>query len=248
MVAACPHLAHLGDALAQYDYANHVLLEKTSIAVMPNLGLPRALSDGTIAPGLADIIRGHPALTNRTTYCSELQYVAVDYQDITPSKKSTGLPKAAVAYGQVLMICSCKDTYTKKETCLMFVRYLVRPNIVVDPKSKLPDGAMVPGKGFLVHRARDSTPVTLQPLVWEEMHMASMYDPNKSNAKRRLPDGAGHDPTPVYAAINLASVRGEALVFENPSWGNGHFVLFDLNDHPTSSQLQAGVLPRAWQK
>lgn len=152
---------------------------------------------------------------------------------------------------QVIMIFTCQDVFAGAEHELMFVRYLVRPTLVVHPKSPLPDGSLVPGKGFLVHRERDCTPVTLKPLVWEEMHEASVANPSKR--RRKAPKQGSHGRTSssqtdgTYAVIDMDAVRGEALVFENERWGPGHFVLFDLNEHPTPTQLKEGNLPPAWQ-
>lgn len=150
---------------------------------------------------------------------------------------------------QVIMIFSCQDVFAGEEHELMFVRYLVHPTLVVDAKSPMPDGSLVPGQGFLVHRERDCTPVTLQPLVWEEMHEFSVTNPSKRprKATKQGPRRTSSTQTNgTYAVIGMGAVRGEALVFENERWGPGHFLLFDLNDHPTPSQLKEGNLPLAW--
>lgn len=156
------------------------------------------------------------------------------------------------------MILTCSDIITGDDHHMLFVRYLVHPTLVVDANSPDKDGSVVAGKGFLVHRERDRTPVTLQPLVWEELHIASLVN-TASRRQRRgtsITDGKQarheaactdlHSASGTYAVIDLATVRGEVLVFKNRCWGPGHFLLFDLNDHPTPSQLRSGVLPQAW--
>lgn len=94
MAAKCPALASLPRALVLYEINNSTKLDDTRLCVRNTVGLPRTNADGTVISGLADVVRGHPCLTDRSVYAQQAQFVAVNYT-------SDGGATTQVAYGQV---------------------------------------------------------------------------------------------------------------------------------------------------
>lgn len=108
VAAKCPALASLPKAMALYEINNGTKLDNNRLCVRNAVGLPRTNADGTVIPGLADVVRGHPCLTDRTVYAQQAQFVAVDY---TSDDGAT----TQVAYGQVRMRHSFVPAHGKIE-------------------------------------------------------------------------------------------------------------------------------------
>lgn len=55
--------------------------------------------------------------------------------------------------------------------------------------------------------------LTLQPIVWEEMHVQALAKPKRS--AKGVHNTSAQNCAPTYAVVELASVRGEVFIFPN---------------------------------
>jgi hypothetical protein len=120
---------------------------------------------------------------------------------------------------------------------VVFVRFLQHATYVRVANGTHEPGSVVPGRGFAVRRQRDVTPLTMTPVVWEELAVASMT----TGAQQRV-----HNLEPKYGLVDVTSIEGEVFLLPNHTMPPGHFLIFDLNQPPSEESLGGGILPPSW--
>lgn len=178
-------------------------------------------------------MRGHPAFTDRNDRSMQPQYVALCM--------TYGGDDVHTEYGEVIALLRCRNTLVPNADNgprgheLLFVRFLNRATYTRVANGSHPAGEIVPGKGFAVRRARDTTPVTMTPVVWEEMEKAATARPRQG-----VPAG------PQYGLVEVSAVEGEVFLLPNHTMPPGHFLVFDLNQPPSDAMLRNGPMPDSW--